>query len=64
MLGITVSPDSLYTYLELKKILRIGRPKAEKLVREGDIPSMRTGRSYLFFGRDILNYLEGLKKSH
>lgn len=63
MLGITITPDSLYTYAELKKILHIGRPNAERLIRDDIILSMRTGRSYLFFGRDILNYLEGLKKS-
>jgi len=63
MLGITVEPDSLYSYPDLKQILRIGRPKAETIIKSGNIPSMKTGRSYLFFGKDIIEYLEKLKNS-
>lgn len=61
MKGVVINPEALYSYSEIKEMLSIGRRTSERIIREKMIPKVKLGRSYLFFGFDILAFLESKK---
>lgn len=50
-------PD-LLTVADLAQVLRIGRNSAYRLVRSGEIPSIRIGRAYRVPKAALIDYIQ------
>ena len=58
--------DEQHEYLKVPEVaaaLRIARSRAYELVGEGEIPSVRIGRSVRVSRRDLERWLEGQRQS-
>ena len=50
-------PD-VVTVAQMQKMLRTGRNTAYDLVRSGEIPSLKIGKSFKILKRNVVAYLE------
>jgi len=63
-----IKRNAIYKYKEVRKLLGIGRVRAERFVREGKLKPSRIGKggfdgqgSYSFLGSEIISFIKNLK---
>lgn len=52
-------PDHLLTADEVAEMLRVSTMTVYRLIRRGELPAVRVGRSYRVRGPDLDAYLDG-----
>lgn len=55
---VEIKPHAVYKMKELPRVLRIHRKGLEKMVKNGELPSLKINRTLRFFGEDIINFLK------
>jgi len=57
-----IEENSVYTFKEVEKILKITRRTLSKYIEDGRIRNMVFGNKYRFLGKDLLEDLKSLTK--
>lgn len=56
------APPEVLTLEQVAELLQVHYMTVYKIVRNGDIPAVKVGRSYRVLRKDVFEYLEKLKK--
>lgn len=56
------APPEVLTLEQVAELLQVHYMTVYKIVRNGDIPAVKVGRSYRVLRKDVFDYLEKLKK--
>ena len=55
--------NTLLTRIEVQKTLRISNSKAFHLIRSGQLPAIRVGKTYRIWRKDLEEYLSGCENT-
>lgn len=62
MSDLKLEPGCVYKYKEVQKLLNISKDTASKYVRSGQLSPSIVGDKYLFFGEELIKFLNSSKK--